>query len=159
MTAYVSLNDIPAGVAGDITRPINLIIEAAQFATAEDVEAGRAVCYDSNGKVKYFTGAAGETVIGAITRTAPAGSGEPAGTKIPVGRLVGVMRRGHMLVKCTNGEPKQGGFVYMYKTANGDHVVGDFSAVEDGTYTVKLPGATWGSSGVSDAKLAEMAVI
>lgn len=159
MTAYVSLKDIPVGVAGDITRPINAIVEAAQFATNEDVVAGRAVYYNADGKVAYFTGEEGQTVIGAITRTAPAGSGYPAGTNIPAGRFVGVMRRGHMLVKCSNGTPKQGNQVYMYKTKTGGHEIGDFSATEDSTNTVKIPGATWGSSGVSADGLAEVAII
>lgn len=159
MTAYVSLNDIPAGVAGDITRPINLLIEAAQFATNEAVKAGRAVCYNENGKAEYFTGEEGQTVIGVVTRTYPAGSGYPESTDIPAGRFIGVMRRGHILVKCVNGTPKQGGTVYMYSAVNGGHQIGEFSAEEVASATVKIPGATWGSTGVTADGLAEVAVI
>lgn len=159
MFAVNKLSDVPAGWAGDLTRTGNAIVEPAFFATDEDVEPGRAVAYNEDGKIEYFTDEASQVVIGLTVRSYPAGSGYPESTKIPAGRAVGVLRRGYCLVVCSNGTPAQGNPVYMYKTQNGSHKVGDFSAVEDSTYTVKIPGATWGSSGVSAEKLAEVAVI
>lgn len=162
MVAYVSLDEIPVGFAGDLSRVQGNLVEPAQFAQNIDVEPGKAVYYNANGKADYFTGEEGQTVIGLVTRTYPAGSGYPESTKIPAGRIIGIMRRGHMLVKCVTGTPAQGGKVYMYK-ANDDsgstYKIGDFSASEVATKTVEIPGATWGSTGVSADGLAEVAVI
>lgn len=162
MVAYVSLDEIPVGFAGDLSRVQGNLIEPAQFAQNVDVEPGKAVYYNENGKADYFTGEEGQTVIGLVTRTYPAGSGYPESTKIPAGRIIGVMRRGHMLVKCVTGTPTQGGKVYMY-IADDDsasaYKIGDFSANEVATKTVAISGATWGSTGVSANGLAEVAVI
>lgn len=153
------LADVPAGVAGDMTRTGDAIVEPAQFATEEDVVPGRAVAYNDDGKVEYFTDPITQKVIGFVVRAYPATSGYPESTNIPAGRIIGVLRRGYALVVCSNGTPAQGNPVYMYITASGGHKVGDFSAVEDSTNTTKISGATWGSSGVSADKLAEVAII
>lgn len=157
MTAYVSLNDIPAGVAGDVSRPIEALIEPIKFATAEDVQPGRALKFDANGNAAYLTADA-DTLAGFSTRTYPAGSGYPESTKIPAGRFVGIMRKGYMLVNCVAGTPVRGGDVYMYITKTGDYEVGSFSAEADATpaNTIVLEGVKWANNGVSVNNLAEI---
>lgn len=162
MFAVNSLADVPAGQPGDISRGSHLIVEPARFGEEVDVVPGRAVCYNDEGKLEYFMGEEEQTVIGVTVRTYPAGSGYPESINIPKGTLVGVMRRGWCLVRCAHGTPTQGGDVYMFTTddaASSNAKAGEFSAVEVATKTVRLPGATWGSSGVSKEKIAEVAVI
>lgn len=159
MAAYATLDDIPAGVAGDITRQDQLVIEPARFTTPTAVTPGRAVSFKADGTIEYYTGASGSEVAGIVSRTYPAGSGHPAGTDIEAGRTVGIMRKGYCLVKCTNGDPKQGGAVHMYTAESGTHAVGDFSAAEVSSKTVELPALKWASSGLSADKLAEISIL
>lgn len=147
MSVYISLGQISPGIPGDVSRQDGLQVEPAFFKEDNDVMPGRAVAFDSTGKLVYFADD-GKAFIGLTTRSYPQGSSYPESTAIPAGRAVGLMRRGYMIVKCTNGNPVRGGKVYMYKTANGGHEVGDFSAVEDSSYTVELTGIEWAADGV-----------
>lgn len=147
MAVYISLGQISPGLPGDVSRSDGLQIEPAFFKDDVDVQPGRAVSFDTTGKLTYFIDD-GKAFIGITTRSYPQGSSYPESTAIPAGRAVGVMRRGYGIVKCTNGTPVRGGKVYMYKTANGGHEIGDFSAVEDSSYTVELSGIEWAADGV-----------
>lgn len=147
MAVYISLGQISPGLPGDVSRTDGLLIEPAFFKEDVDVQPGRAVSFDTTGKLTYFTDD-GKAFIGLTTRSYPQGSSYPESTAIPAGRAVGVMRRGYAIVKCTNGTPVRGGKVYMYKTANGGHEIGDFSAITDSSYTVELSGIEWAADGV-----------
>lgn len=164
MTMYAvnTLADVPAGQPGDVSRAAYAIIEPAQFADADTaVEPGRAVCYDANGKLEYFTGEEGQDVRGLTVRTYPHGSGYPESINIPAGTFVGVLRRGWALVRCKGVKaPVKGGEVYMYTAAKDTTAkVGDFAtASTDGT-VVKISGARWASNGVDANGIAEIEIL
>lgn len=147
MSVHIKLADVAPGVPGDVSRTDGLQIEAAFGKGDTDIISGRAMAFDTDGKLVYFIDD-GKSFAGISTRSYPQGSGYPESTNTPKDRAFGLLRRGYCLVKCTNGTPVRGGKVYVYKTANGGHEVGDFSTVQDSTYTVELEGVQWGSSGV-----------
>lgn len=157
MSVYIALNQVAPGVPGDVSRVDGLQIEAAFFKPDENVKSGRAVAFDTDGKLVYFVDD-GKPFAGITTRSYPQDSGYPASTDTPKGRAFGLLRKGYVLVKCTNGTPVRGGKVYMYKTENGGHKVGDFSAEADSSYTVEMTGIEWASSGVTN-NVAEILIL
>lgn len=159
MAVYETLEQLSACQAGDISRVEGNIILAGKFATDVDAEAGKVVVSNSDGELEYLTASnAANGITGIVSRTYPAGSGYPAGLKIPKGRLIGVQVHGFILVKC-DGEPKMGNQAYVYVTADSAHAVGDITATPpeaDATNIVKLNGYIFSSSGLTANGLAEV---
>lgn len=159
MAVYETLEQLSACQAGDISRVEGNIILAGKFATDVDVEAGKVVVSNSDGELEYLTASnAANGITGIVSRTYPAGSGYPAGLKIPKGRLIGVQVHGFIFVKC-DGDPKMGNQAYVYVTADSTHAVGDITATppEAGaTNIVKLHGYIFSSSGLTANGLAEV---
>lgn len=158
MAVHITLADTSKGYPGVVSRAEHLIVEPAWADEAlGDIEPGRVITY-KDGKATYFKGDGSDEQVGLIIRPIPTPPRMDGSDKLEKGSLLSIMRRGFMFVKCTNGEPKQGDQVYMYKEDNGGHYKGEFSATEDSTYTVKIPGARWAASGVVN-KVAEINVI
>lgn len=159
MAVYETLEQLSACQAGDISRVEGNIILAGKFATEIDVEAGKPVVANSDGNFEYLTASnISNGISGIVSRTYPAGSGFPAGLKIPKGRLIGVQVHGFILVKC-DGNPKMGNQVYVYVTADDTHAVGDITATppeSEAANIVKLHGYIFSSSGLTANGLAEV---
>lgn len=155
MAVYTSLSDFKAGWEGDITRHDQMQIVPAFFKDSTEIKVGKAVYFNADGKLDYLTDPDANTLAGFIVRTYPAGSGYPASTDIMQGSAIGLMKRGYMLVKCVNGDPKQGGKVHIYKTDNGSKKQGEFAAAEDSGFTAVLPGVYFAATGTQNG-LAEI---
>jgi hypothetical protein len=67
-------------------------------------------------------------------------------------QAVDVLERGSIMVFCKNGTPLAGGAVYIRTVVSGEHAIGDFEAVADGTNSVLIPNAKW-TSGKTDSTL------
>lgn len=154
-----SIEDVGAGQPGDLTRSQDAVIEPAFSAQPTDMEPGRALQFDAAGKAAYYLGTG--TFAGISVRAYPALSGEPASDVTPAGRMIGVLRRGNVLVKCSEGTPVRGAPVYVVKANKGTGAAaikaGDFSATAAGNQIVQ--GATWAVNGTDKNKLAELSII
>ena len=155
---YGSLSEVAGGQPGDLTRSENAVIIPAQFASETQVTPGSGVTFDTTGKLKYMSAAA-DVFAGVAVREYPSLSGYPESINYEKGQLIGVMKKGNCLVKCQNGTPVQGGKVYVYYAATGVNKPGDFSATLVSSYTIEVPNAFWGSSGVDVNNLAEISLI
>lgn len=99
----------PAGVAGDITRPDDTIVEPAYIGDGQTLEYGDAVKM-VDGKLQKAEDA--KDIYGILSRVAPSESGGLGeaytdGTPNPA-QVQGVVVAGYILVKCTDGDPVRG---------------------------------------------------
>lgn len=99
----------PAGVAGDITRPDDTIVEPAYIGDGQALEYGDAVKM-VDGKLQKAEETAG--LYGILSRVAPSESGGLGeaytdGTPNPA-QVQGVVVAGYILVKCADGDPVRG---------------------------------------------------
>ena len=146
-----------AGVAGDVTRPDDTIVESAIMDTTNPPTAYGAPVKMVNGKLQAFTASDDETALyGILSRSVPSISGDLAqafadGTPNPAAPQ-GVVVQGYILVKCKN----------QTAAARGAQVVlleaGEFSGIDEGPNDKYLPKLTFATSGSGDEELSEIRV-
>lgn len=99
----------PAGVAGDVTRPDDTVVEPAFIADGETLQYGDPVKME-NGKIVKAEGTDG--FYGVLSRVVPSESGDLGqtyadGTPNPA-QVQGVVVEGYVLVKVASGDPQRG---------------------------------------------------
>jgi len=143
MTSYMFR--MPAGVAGAISRPGSPTDVEPNVLNSGSVFPG----YGLPGKivsglfVPLATSA--DVAYGFLERPYPITGGVSDGLGVstpPTSGLVGVMRKGYMMVKCNAGSPTRGGLVY-FRYANGVTAtpVGGIEAAAVASTTAVLTGA------------------
>ena len=144
---------MPAGIAGDVTRPSNSTIEPGVYDAAKPFPAyGMAGKIVNEKFVPLETGDAATAVYGLLVRPYPTSSSQDGlgAATPPVAGVNDVMRRGYMTVILRSGTSAKGGQVYIRIGAStGDKPLGGFEAAEDGTDTIPLTNATF--MGAADA--------
>ena len=99
----------PAGVAGDVTRPDDTIVEPAFIADGQTLQYGDPVKM-LDGKLVKATATTG--FYGVLSRVVPSEAGDLGqtyadGTPNPA-QVQGVVVEGYVLVKCASGDPVRG---------------------------------------------------
>ena len=153
-----------SGVAGDITRPDNTVVEPALLNAAKAPGAFGAPVKLVNGKAEAIeAGDAGSDVFGILSRVAPSIAGDTAqafASATPNTEATqGVVVKGYVNVKCAVGTPVRGEQVYVRIAAETGKAVGDFETAAVTDKVVAVPGATWGvdgkdSNGVTEIRIA-----
>lgn len=161
MTAY--LYRAPSGVAGDVTRQQDTIVESGLLNSAKAPTAFGVPVKIVSGKFEKIEASDAATVFaGILTRIAPAISGDTAQTFASgtpnVTAIQGVAVKGYVNVKCAIGTPVRGAAVYMRVTAASGKAVGDLEATADGSNNVALAGVTWAVDGKDADGVAEIRI-
>jgi hypothetical protein len=163
MPAY--LTSMPAGVAGDITKATETIVESGVFTSTTALiptAFGVPVKLVSG---KFQTIAASDTAsvfAGVLSRHVPSIAGDTVetfegGTPNPKS-VQGIVVRGYVNVKCTVGTPVRGGTVFMRVTESGVKKVGDFETAADSGACVALSNVTWAVSGKDANNVTEIRI-
>jgi hypothetical protein len=119
---------MPAGIAGDVTRPSQSTIEPGQIDAAAPPTKYGVFLKMVSGKLRALgAGDAAVTPYGLLARPYPTNAAnEPLGTATPpTSGLCDPMVRGYMTVKLALGTATKGGAVYVVTTAGGSVVGGD----------------------------------
>lgn len=161
MTAY--LYRAPSGVAGDVTRQQDTIVESGLLNSAKAPTAFGAPVKIVSGKFEKIEASDAATVFaGILSRIAPAIAGDTAETfasGTPNAKSVqGVVVKGYVNVKCAIGTPVRGAAVYMRVTAASGKAVGDLEATADDSNNVALAGVTWAVDGKDADGVAEIRI-
>lgn len=137
------LNRMPSGIAGDVSRKQNSVVEAHILDSSKPFTAYGLVGKMSGGKFVPFAG--GETaddVYGVLVRPYPTHSGQdPLGTSTPPTSGPGdVLRRGYITVQLNGGATvADGSPVYVrVAAAAAGKPIGGFEGAADGTNTVAI---------------------
>jgi len=151
-----------SGVAGEITRPQDAVVESGLFDTAKVPAAYGLPIKLVAGKVtKIEVGDTAASFYGLLTRQAPSIAGDTAQTfagATPKSDAVqGLLVRGYANVKCTIGTPVRNGIVYMRVVASGG-AAGDLEATADGVNNVALTGVVWAAAGKDANNVAEIRI-
>lgn len=161
MTAF--LYRAPSGVAGDITRQLDTVVESGLLNAAKAPAAFGAPVKITNGKFeKIESGDDAADFFGILSRIAPSIAGDTAQTfasGTPNAESVqGIVRAGYVNVVCTVGTPVRGGAVYMRVVAATGKAIGDLEATADSTNSVALTGVTWAVDGKDASNVAEIRI-
>ena len=161
MTAF--LYRAPSGVAGDITRQQDTVVESGLLNAAKAPTAFGAPVKIVSGKFEKIEANNAATVFaGVLSRIAPSIAGDMSQTfasATPNTESVqGVVVKGYMNVKCAVGTPVRGGAVYMRVVAATGKAIGDFEATADSTNSVALTGVTWAVDGKDADSVAEIRI-
>lgn len=161
MTAF--LYRAPSGVAGDITRQQDTIVESGLLnASAAPAAFGAPVKIVSGKFEKIASGDDAADFAGVLSRIAPSIAGDMSQTfasATPNAESVqGIVVKGYMNVKCAVGTPVRGGAVYMRVVAATGKAIGDFEATADSTNSVALTGVTWAVDGKDADSVAEIRI-
>ena len=159
MTAF--LYRAPSGVAGDITRQQDTIVESGLLNAAKAPTAFGAPLKLVSGKFEAIgSGDAATVFAGVLSRVAPSIAGDTAQTFVSgtpnVQSVQGVVVKGYINVKCAVGTPVRGASVYMRVTADTGKAVGDFETAADSGKCVAIAGATWAVDGKDASNVAEI---
>jgi len=161
MTSF--LYRAPSGVAGDVTRPDDTVVESALINSEVPPVLFGAPVKMTAGKIEAIeSGDAATDFFGIISRVAPAINGslsEAFGSGVPnVDATQGIVVEGYVNVKCTVGTPVRNGIVYMRVTADTGKLVGDLEATADGVANVALVGVTWAIDGKDSSNVTEIRI-
>lgn len=161
MTSY--LYRAPAGVAGDVTRPDNTVVEPGLLnPSAAPTAFGAPVKLVSGKFEKIASGDAASVFAGVLSRVAPSIAGDLAqtfaGGTPNTASVQGIVVKGYMNVVCTQGTPVRGGAVYVRVTAASGKLVGDFETAADSGACVAITGATWAVDGKDATNIAEIRI-
>lgn len=153
----------PSGVAGDITRTDNTVVEPGLLNAAKVPTAFGLPVKMTAGKVEAIeAGDTAASLYGFISRIAPSISGDLTqtfGSGVPNADAVqGIVVSGYMNVKCTIGTPARNGAVYMRVVAAAGKAIGDLEATADGVNNVALTGVVWASEGKDANNVAEIRI-
>lgn len=165
MASY--LYSAPAGIPGDITRTDESNVEPARLIALSSVFVqafGVAMRYVAGGIQQFTTSLTAADFAGVLVREVPSISGNTTqgftdNTPNPV-EVNGLLVRGYITVKCTNGTPARGGIVYVRIVSATDRPIGAFEAASDGGNSVALSAqqAEWASDGLDADGNAELRV-
>jgi hypothetical protein len=145
----------PSGVAGDVTRPDNTVVEPGILNAAQSPAAfGLPVKLVAGKFEKIASGNPASVFAGILSRTAPSIAGD---TPAPAS-VQGIVTSGYVNVLCTVGTPVRGGIVYMRVTTSGVKLIGDLEATSDSTLSVALVGVTWATDGKDSGNVAEIRI-
>lgn len=152
-----------AGVAGDITRPDDTVVESGiTDSTAVPTAFGAPVKIVAGKFQKIAASDAATVFYGVLSRIAPSIAGDTAQTFASgtpnASAVAGIIRRGYCNVVCTIGTPARNGTVYMRVVAATGKAVGDFEATADGVNNVALTGVTWAIDGKDASNVAEIRI-
>lgn len=161
MTSF--LYRAPSGVAGDVTRPDDTVVEPGLLNAAQAPAAFGAPVKIVSGKFeKIASGDAATVFAGILSRIAPSIAGDLvqtfAGGTPNADAVQGIVRKGYVNVVCTIGTPARGGTVYMRVVAGTGRAVGDLEATADGVNNVALTGVTWAIDGKDSSNIAEIRI-
>lgn len=161
MTAY--LYRAPSGVAGDVTRQQDTVVESGLLNSAKAPTAFGAPLKLVSGKFeKLESGDAASVFAGVLSRIAPSIAGDTAQTFASgtpnVNSVQGVVVKGYINVVCAVGTPVRGGAVYVRITADTGKAVGDFETAADSGKCVALDGVTWAVDGKDASNVAEIRI-
>lgn len=150
MVAY--LKRAPSGVAGDVTRQLDTIVEPGVLNPANPPSAFGVPVKLVDGKFELATGAEG--FYGILSRVAPSIAGDTAQTFLSAApnpqSVQGIVVKGYINVLCPTGTPTRGGQVYVTPG-------GVFSA--DSAGNEALPGVVWAVDGKDASNVAEVRII
>lgn len=150
MVAY--LKRAPSGVAGDVTRQLDTIVEPGFLNPANPPSAFGVPVKLVDGKFELAKGAAG--FYGILSRVAPSIAGDTAQTFLSATpnpqSVQGIVVKGYINVLCPTGTPTRGGQVYVTSA-------GAFSA--DSAGNEALPGVVWAVDGKDASNVAEVRII
>lgn len=146
-------SDLLYGFAGNVAQnPESLIETSVVDAASADIPFGHAVITGATkGVQKAGATTAMTNFVGvAASQVQPPDSytNQNAGGSYAANEAVPVCKRGSVSVKCLVGTPARFGKVYLRLTANSaipTGVVGGFEAAADGSNTVEITNAKWGS--------------
>lgn len=152
-----------SGVAGDITRPDDTVVESAMLNSAKVPTAFGAPVKMTAGVIeKIEVGDVAASLYGFLSRIAPSISGDTvqtfAGATPNADAVQGVVVSGYMNVKCTVGTPARNGIVYMRVVAATGKAIGDLEATSDTTNSVALVGVVWGVDGKDADNVTEIRI-
>ena len=161
MTSF--LYRAPAGVAGDVTRPDDTIVESGLLNAAQAPTAFGAPVKLVSGKFeKIASGDTAAVFAGVLSRVAPSIAGDLvqtyAGGTPNTASVQGIVREGYVNVVCAQGTPVRGDQVYMRTTAATGKAVGDFETTADSGACVALTGVTWAVDGKDASNIAEIRI-
>lgn len=161
MTSF--LYRAPSGVAGDVTRPDDTVIESGLLNAAAVPSAFGAPVKIVSGKFEKIAESDTAAVFyGILSRVAPSIAGDLtetfAGGTPNADAVQGIVVSGYVNVVCTIGTPERGGIVYMRVVAATGKVVGDFEATADGVNNVALTGVVWGVDGKDASNITEIRI-
>lgn len=152
-----------SGVAGDVTRPDNTVIEPGLLNAAKAPAAFGTPVKIVSGKFEKIEASDAATVFyGVLTRIAPSISGDLnqtfSGGTPNTTTVQGIAREGYVNVVCPVGTPVRGGQVYMRITADTGKYVGDFETAADSGKCVALTGVTWAVGGKDSSNVTEIRI-
>jgi hypothetical protein len=161
MTSF--LYRAPAGVAGDVTRPDDTIVESGLLNAAQAPTAFGAPVKLVSGKFeKIASGDTAAVFAGVLSRVAPSIAGDLvqtyAGGTPNTASVQGIVVKGYVNVVCTQGTPARGGSVFVRVTADTGKAVGDFETAADSGKCVALTGVTWAVDGKDASNIAEIRI-
>jgi len=152
-----------SGVAGDVTRPGDTVVESGLLnAAAAPAAFGAPVKVVSGKFEKIASGDAATVFYGILSRVAPSIAGDTAqtfaGGTPNTDAVQGIVVKGYVNVVCTIGTPVRGGTVYMRVAAGTGKNVGDLEATADGANNVALSGVTWAVDGKDASNVTEIRI-
>lgn len=152
-----------SGIAGDVTRPDDTVVESGLLNAAAAPTAFGAPVKVVDGKFEAIAASDAATVFyGVLSRIAPSIAGDLvqtyAGGTPNTESVQGIVREGYVNVVCTQGTPARGGQVYMRTTAATGKAVGDFETTADSGNCVALTGVTWAVDGKDASNVTEIRI-
>lgn len=134
MTSF--LYRAPSGVAGDVTRPDDTVVEPGLLNAAQAPTAFGAPVKLVSGKFEKIAASDAAAVFaGILSRIAPSIAGDTAqtfaGGTPNTDSVQGIVVEGYVNVVCTIGTPVRGDTVYMRVVAASGKAVGDLEAISD----------------------------
>jgi hypothetical protein len=152
-----------SGVAGDVTRPDDTVVESGLLNAAKAPTAFGAPVKIVSGKFEKVEASDAATVFyGILSRVAPAIAGDLnqtfAGGTPNASSVQGIVREGYVNVVCAVGTPARGGQVFMRITADTGKLVGDLETAADSGKCVALTGVTWAVDGKDSSNVTEIRI-
>lgn len=152
-----------SGVAGDVTRPDDTVVESGLLNAAKAPTAFGAPVKIVSGKFEKVEASDAATVFyGILSRVAPSIAGDLvqtyAGGTPNASAVQGIVREGYVNVVCTQGTPARGGQVFMRVTADTGKAVGDLETAADSGKCVALTGVTWAVDGKDSSNVTEIRI-
>ena len=152
-----------SGVAGDVTRPDNTVVEPGLLnASAAPTAFGAPVKLVSGKFEKIASSDAATVFAGILSRIAPSIAGDLvqtfAGGTPNADAVQGIVVKGYVNVVCTQGTPARGGQVFMRVVAATGKLVGDLETAADSGKCVALSGVTWAVDGKDASNVTEIRI-
>lgn len=152
-----------SGIAGDVTRPDQTIIEPGFLDATSPPTAFGVPVVAASGKFRAVaSGDTADSVYGIISRVVPSIAGDAQQTFYTAtpnpDTAQGIVVRGYINVTCTVGTPVRGNPVYMRVVAAAGAAIGDLEATADGVNNVALPNVVWSVDGKDANNVTEIRI-